>query len=127
MSHTFAELEVSLETYNEIKKLLEKAGYHHAFVDGAIDMHGIGLVKPKLPDTVCIMVNGDIAEIDTTTGKTKIDYDDVFKIAYPDLDIRMMTCTYGTKDGRKSGIFYAGDKIDLEEGLRFTIMDTGNA
>jgi len=47
-TYTFATLEVSRETYDEIEAKLREAGYDHAFVDGAIDMHGIGLVrKPK--------------------------------------------------------------------------------
>jgi excisionase family DNA binding protein len=51
-THTFAELEVSPATYAEIERLLRDAGYAHAFVDGAIDMHGIGLkrgVEPLAP------------------------------------------------------------------------------
>jgi hypothetical protein len=44
-THTFAELEVSPTTYDEIRQKLEDAGYQHAFVDSAIDMHGIGLTR----------------------------------------------------------------------------------
>lgn len=29
----------------EIWQLLAEAGYHHAFIDGAIDMHGIALTR----------------------------------------------------------------------------------
>lgn len=49
-THTFATLEVSKATYDEIAAKLKAAGYDHAFVkatgkDGeVIDMHGIGLV-----------------------------------------------------------------------------------
>lgn len=51
MTHTFAELEVSAAAYDEIRKLLEEAGYQHAFMeDGVIDMHGIGLTKADLED-----------------------------------------------------------------------------
>ena len=46
-THTFVELEVSREAYLEIYTLLANAGYHHAFIDGAIDMHGIALTKGK--------------------------------------------------------------------------------
>jgi len=52
MTHTFAELEVSEKAYDEIKALLEAAGYAHAFVDGAINMHGIGLTKPNYDDWI---------------------------------------------------------------------------
>jgi hypothetical protein len=44
-THTFATLEVAGSTYDEIREKLKSAGYEHAFVDGAIDMHGIGLVR----------------------------------------------------------------------------------
>lgn len=48
VTHTFAELEVSREVYLGIYTLLAEAGYHHAFIDGAIDMHGIALIaRPK--------------------------------------------------------------------------------
>ena len=50
MPRTFATLEVSQRTYDEIARLLRAAGYGHAFVVGSgepptIDMHGIGLVR----------------------------------------------------------------------------------
>lgn len=44
MTHTFATLSVSERTYREIEQKLRAADYHHVFQDGAIDMHGIGLV-----------------------------------------------------------------------------------
>lgn len=48
-THTFAELEVSPRTYDEIAVKLRVAGYDHAFVadstNGGIDMHGIGLTR----------------------------------------------------------------------------------
>jgi hypothetical protein len=49
VTHTFAELEVSRETYEEIEGKLREAGYDHAFGHdrGAIDMHGIGLVREE--------------------------------------------------------------------------------
>jgi hypothetical protein len=47
MTYTYAILEVSKSTYEEIKKLLVDAGYEHTFHndDGrtVIDMHGIAL------------------------------------------------------------------------------------
>lgn len=49
MTHTFATLEVSEGVYDEVADLLKEAGYDHAFVDGVLDMHGIGLTRgPKL-------------------------------------------------------------------------------
>ena len=49
MTHTYAVLEVSHETFEEVYRSLEKAGYQHAFHtdDGrtVIDMHGIALAK----------------------------------------------------------------------------------
>lgn len=42
-THTYAILEVSAAAYEEIRALLEAAGYQHAFHDDVIDMHGIAL------------------------------------------------------------------------------------
>jgi len=53
MTHTFATLKVSNQTYEEIEKALREAGYEHAFVDGAIDMHGIGLLRGGPAWTYC--------------------------------------------------------------------------
>jgi hypothetical protein len=50
-THTFATLEVSAAAYDEIKAKLVEAEYQHAFIDDAIDMHGIGLVKAELSST----------------------------------------------------------------------------
>lgn len=44
MTHTYALLEVSLSTYNEVKQKLIEAGYEDALTDDGIDMHGIALV-----------------------------------------------------------------------------------
>ncbi len=51
-THTFANLEVSAATYDEVRRLLIEAGYHHAVANvnsdepyrERIDMHGIALV-----------------------------------------------------------------------------------
>ncbi len=53
-THTYAELDVSALTYYEIAKKLRAAEYHHAFVDGALDMHGIGLTtsEPEISDSM---------------------------------------------------------------------------
>jgi len=49
-TYTFALMQVSKATYDEIKQKLEEAGYGHAIQeDGALDMHGIGLTT-KDPD-----------------------------------------------------------------------------
>lgn len=51
-THTYAELEVSAATFDEIAGKLKAAGYDHAFMEGihengtAIDMQGIGLTQP---------------------------------------------------------------------------------
>jgi hypothetical protein len=60
MSYTYAVLEVSPETYREIRKKLDDAGYAHAFhhdrtsKDGQelIDMHGIALKEEETPRPV---------------------------------------------------------------------------
>ncbi len=43
MTHTYAILEVSAATFNEVKAKLTAAEYHHAFDRDVIDMHGIAL------------------------------------------------------------------------------------
>lgn len=43
-TYSFAELEVSAEAFDEIAGLLQAAGYD-VMVNGAIDMHGIGLTR----------------------------------------------------------------------------------
>ncbi len=46
VTHTYATLAVSAAAYDEIRQKLEDAEYQHAFMDdGAIDMHGIAIVK----------------------------------------------------------------------------------
>ncbi len=43
-THTYAIMEVSPETYDEVQKLLIDAGYAHAINDeGELDMHGVAL------------------------------------------------------------------------------------
>lgn len=52
-THTFARLEVSQRTFDEIKQRLQEAEYQHAFhfdteeKVNTIDMQGIALVEPK--------------------------------------------------------------------------------
>lgn len=47
-THTYATLDVSASAYDEIAASLREAGYDHVFMeDGAIDMHGIALVKDR--------------------------------------------------------------------------------
>jgi hypothetical protein len=47
-THTYAELKLSPEAYDEISRKLREAGYDHAFMDdGAIDMHGIGVTRSE--------------------------------------------------------------------------------
>lgn len=52
MTHTYAELDVSPETYDEIAVKLRAVKYDHSFMeDGTINMHGIGLVRSCHRDT----------------------------------------------------------------------------
>jgi len=57
-TRTYAELEVSDSTFEEIFSKLKEANYEHAFVAGAegkttkIDMHGIALTRKKT-EAVC--------------------------------------------------------------------------
>jgi hypothetical protein len=43
-THTYADLPVTRETHNEVRKLLGDAGYDHLLDDGRILMQGIALV-----------------------------------------------------------------------------------
>lgn len=49
MTYTYAELEVSRATYEEVRAKLDAAGYGHAINPrtGAIDMHGLALVRSE--------------------------------------------------------------------------------
>lgn len=47
-TRTFATLEVSGAAYDEIAAKLLEADYGHAFIDDAIDMHGIALVREPI-------------------------------------------------------------------------------
>lgn len=51
-TYSFAELQVSQPTYDEIARKLRAGGWDHAFVadDDVIDMHGIGLKRDPLPE-----------------------------------------------------------------------------
>lgn len=49
-THTFALMEVSDATFEEVARKLREAGYDHAFVDGHLDMHGIALAKKDADD-----------------------------------------------------------------------------
>lgn len=48
-THTFVELDLSPEAFEEIRRKLADAGYHHCFVDSTdddslrLDMHGIAV------------------------------------------------------------------------------------
>jgi hypothetical protein len=50
MTHTFATLEVSKATFDEIEGKLREAGYDHAFVEEFIDMNGIALEREQGED-----------------------------------------------------------------------------
>lgn len=65
MTHTYAILDVSQDAYDEIKKLLDIAGYQHAFDRNVIDMHGIALrAIPKKKEHVWeFYMNGSFCKI----------------------------------------------------------------
>lgn len=52
MTHTYATMDVSAKTFDEIAGLLKAAGYDHGMHDFGriIDMHGIGLTRLEPPD-----------------------------------------------------------------------------
>lgn len=51
MTHTYAVLDVSRATFDDVKRRLTDAGYEHTFHDDVIDMHGIALRAVDTPDT----------------------------------------------------------------------------
>lgn len=52
MTYTYAILEVSAVTYDEIAEKLAAAGYQEALHDdGLIDMHGLALKRAEQPTT----------------------------------------------------------------------------
>lgn len=50
MTYTYAILEVSAQTFDEVLRKLREAGYDHAIDDDSrlIDMHGIALGKEEV-------------------------------------------------------------------------------
>lgn len=66
-THTYAELGLSEQAYNEIESKLREADYGHAFMeDGTIDMHGIGVTKarkcPQWGKGPCVFPRCDCAD-----------------------------------------------------------------
>jgi len=49
MTHTYALLEVSPATFEEIRQKLVDAGYEQVH-DGQIDMNGLALTKERIPN-----------------------------------------------------------------------------
>ena len=53
MTHTYALMEVSQNTFDEIKQKLQEAGYTHAILreepNEHLDMHGIALALERKP------------------------------------------------------------------------------
>lgn len=58
MTHSYAKLKVSTSTYQEIRKLLEEAGYADQFIDKGgkelINMYGIALERDASHDDDCM-------------------------------------------------------------------------
>lgn len=50
VTHTFALMEVSPATYNEVMAKLKAAGYDDTMVNDALDMHGIALTCGAVPN-----------------------------------------------------------------------------
>lgn len=126
-THTYAELEVSQETYAEIRHLLKEAGWDQAFMDdGGIDMSGIGLVTAKSPEWINFIVNG--SESKTSWQKNAvISYDEIYGLVYPERGPGFNpTCTWRLPSGA-SGILAPGEEVSLEEGMKISMIDTNNA
>ena len=48
-TNTLAQLEVSASVFDEIAAKLRDAGYDHAFVNGMLDLSGVGLTRGAEP------------------------------------------------------------------------------
>ncbi len=143
-THSFAELEVSEDTFTEIEKLLRAAGYDHAFIKSAfhgtvIDMHGIGLVKKQAsidPNkhlcldagfaSIPIEVNGKSYEINHTEVGQRITYEAIRQIAFPHACPANPSCTFRYKKG-SSAILSPNESAVLKANMIFNIYDTSNA
>src|SRR4051794_3924875 len=62
-THTYVRLEISPSAWAEIAQKLRDAFYDHAFHDGVIDMHGIGLAAAQ-PDVRTADHNGKAYQAD---------------------------------------------------------------
>lgn len=63
MTHTYAILDVSRRTFEEIAAKLKAAEYHHAFDRDVIDMHGIALrAEEPAPDSGPVVAPGGTVE-----------------------------------------------------------------
>lgn len=82
MSHTYAVLDVSEETFDEIADLFTKANYDHAFVyddntsspTPIVDMHGVALRRgsPRVPETRARVVRAVSTDEEDTADKDAI-------------------------------------------------------
>ena len=57
--------------------------------------------------------------------RKKISYSDVFKMAFPDEEVVLLSCTYRTTF--REGILATCDWIPSEHGMVFSIIGTGSA
>lgn len=124
-THTYVEMEVSKETYAEVKYLLEQAGWDHCIMDdGALDLSGIALKKAALPDVMPITVNGVSKNI-TVPIDGKLSYEDLVKIEYGDDEKRVLSMTWRSAKDKYGGILAPGQSVELDEGMVFNMAHTG--
>ena len=123
-THTYVELEVSAESYAEVKHLLEQAGWDHAIMDdGAIDLSGIALTKAFEPPTATVItINGRSVNLAAEAFGDKISYEEILLIEGLNGN---PSCVWHS-DGR-SGILAPGQFVKLAKDLCISVAHTGNA
>lgn len=130
VSSTVALLEVSLTTYTEIKKLLEKAGYDHKIdeAEDTIDLTGLEISFPKhIGVDVTVFINGTSHALRSEDGF--VTYDMVYEVVYGKMKPagHFPTATWKSKNPTRAGLLNPDDRVHLEPYMRFNMMDTVSA
>ncbi len=131
-THSYAILEISQASYEEIKASLFKAGYQHAFhkdIDGreVIDMHGLAVATERVPTPKTIFVNG--REMPFTEGH--VTYEQIVALAYPDKKPwDGWSMTFHGKlpgGGEMNGCLSKGKSIRVLDRMVFSVANTSGA
>jgi hypothetical protein len=130
-THSYVTVEIGQAAYQEIRAVLDKAGYQHTFInqtDGRelIDMRGLAVTTEAVPRPKTILVNGK--ELPFT--EAQITYEQVVALAYPNSQWDGWSMTFFGKlpgGGEMSGLLSKGKCIRALDRMSFTVVDTSNA